>query len=83
MATAANKSEKKELSTQKLTELAKDLYLANLGVYGKIYEVIGEKIDLYNVKRADLFKDSGQERRKSPEDRRAASERDRRPHQEY
>lgn len=57
MATTAKKSEKKEFNTEKLTELAKDLYLANLGVYGKIYEVIGEKVDLYNEKGADLFKD--------------------------
>ena len=72
MATAAKKSDKKELSTEKLTELAKDLYLANLGVYGKIYEVIGEKVDLYNEKRADLFKDlvkSGEKVQKTAEQR--------------
>ena len=51
------KSEKKEFNTEKLTEMAKDLYLANLGVYGKIYEVLGDKVDEYNEKRVDLFKD--------------------------
>ena len=53
----AKKNSKKEFSAEKLSDLAKDLYLANLGVYGKIYESIEDKVDQYNDKGSDLFKD--------------------------
>ena len=53
----SKKNAKKEFSTEKLSDWAKDLYLANLGVYGKIYESIEDRVDQYNDKSGDLFKD--------------------------
>ena len=50
---ATKKTVKKDSSTEKLGDFAKDLYLANLGVYGKLYETIEE----YSDKRGDLFKE--------------------------
>lgn len=56
---ATKKTAKKDSSTEKLGDFAKDLYLANLGVYGKLYETLEEKVEEYNDKnkRSDLFKE--------------------------
>lgn len=54
---ATKKTEKKEINTEKLGDMAKDLYLANLGMYGKLYETLEDKVEAYNDKRGDLFKD--------------------------
>jgi len=56
---AGKKTAKKDSGTEKLGDFAKDLYLANLGVYGKLYETIEEKVEEYNDKnkRSDLFKE--------------------------
>ena len=54
---ATKKTAKKENSTEKLGDMVKDLYLANLGVYGKLYETLEDKVEEYNDKRGDLFKE--------------------------
>jgi hypothetical protein len=54
---ATKKTEKKEINTEKLGDMAKDLYLANLGMYGKLYETLEDKVEEYNDKRGDLFKE--------------------------
>ncbi len=54
---ATKKTVKKESNTEKLSDIAKDLYLANLGMYGKIYETLEEKVEEISDKRDDLFKE--------------------------
>jgi ElaB/YqjD/DUF883 family membrane-anchored ribosome-binding protein len=54
---ATKKTVKKETNTEKLSDIAKDLYLANLGMYGKIYETLEEKVEEISDKREDLFKE--------------------------
>ena len=54
---ATKKTVKKETNTEKLSDVAKDLYLANLGMYDKIYETLEEKVEEISDKRGDLFKE--------------------------
>lgn len=54
---ATKKPAKTELNAEKIGDIAKDLYLANLGAYGKLYESFEEKVEEYNDKRGDLFKE--------------------------
>ena len=54
---ATKKAVSKEVKTEKLSDIAKDLYLANLGMYDKIYETIEEKVEEISDKREGLFKE--------------------------
>ena len=54
---AGKKTAKKENNTEKLGDMVKGLYLANLGACGKIYETLEDKVEEYNDKRGDLFKE--------------------------
>ncbi len=56
---ATKETPKKDSSSEKLGDFAKDLYLANLGVYGKLYQTIEEYSDKKrgDKKRGDLFKE--------------------------
>ena len=54
---ATKKTARKEVKTEKLSDIAKDLYLANLGMYDKIYETLEEKVEEISDKREGLFKE--------------------------
>lgn len=54
---ATKKAAKSDTGVEKIGDIAKDLYLANLGMYGKLYESLEEKVEEYNDKRGDLFKE--------------------------
>ena len=67
-------AEKKDFSTEKLTDLAKDLYLANLGVYGKSGDLLKDRPstdELFKdlVKRGEEVQKSAEKRLKETEDR--------------
>ncbi len=69
---ATKKAAKKEIKTEKLSDIAKDLYLANLGMYDKIYETLEEKVEEISDKRDGLFKElvkRGEQVHKSAEKR--------------
>jgi hypothetical protein len=54
---ATKPAAKKEARTEKLSDIVKDLYLANLGMYDKIYETLEEKVEEISDKREGLFKE--------------------------
>ena len=67
MSAKKEKATKKEFNTEKVSDMAKDLYLANLGVYGKGGDLIKDI-----TKTGDFFKDlvkRGEEVHKSAEKR--------------